>query len=134
VDLTDHTSSDERKLIKWGLPHEPFTELGESYRFRRHPHKVYKFDYTKVYQIVEPSLKSRINKGDVIRIEDSLRVSSLIRGCKAVVRERYRIVKYKPFGVYRDYYAVVEILEGRHKGEIRKVLPAILEKIEEVII
>ena len=60
------------------------------------------------------------------------KASSFIQGCEAIVRDRYRIVKYKPFGIFRDYFAVIEILEGRLAGEIRKVLPAVLEKIEGV--
>jgi len=130
MDLTDHTTSDEKRLIKWELPHEPFNANGKSYRFRRHPHKVLRFEYTKLYQIVKPSLKARINKGDMVIVMHNHKASKLIQGCKAIVRDRYRIVKYKPFGIFRDYFAVIELLEGRLTGEIRKVLPAVLKKLK----
>lgn len=124
----DHTFSDEERLIKWGLPHEPFTEHGISYRFRLFPDRRSEFDYTKVYQIVKPSKRSKINRGDRV-IVDHVRASRFINRCEAMVREKYRITKYKPFGTFSDYYVIIELLDGRLAGETRTVTPSFVVKI-----
>jgi len=66
----------------------------------------------------------------MVKLDDCLSVSRKIRNCKAIILEKYRIVKFKPFGIFADYYAIIKLLEGELEGEIRKITPGKLEVIQ----
>jgi len=122
--------SPEERLRNIGLPvgkievnsklwsHHAYNKL-----YGRYPIKgelPFDFKYQKIYEILEPDGKSRINRGDVVFIDDWYSVNRECRGQMAVVLEKYRITKYKPHGIFRDYHAAVLIISGPKKGKTRK--------------
>jgi len=122
--------TNKERLRNWGLPIEPVkvnSKLWSQHAFQklngRYPIRgelPFDFTYEKIYEIVEPNEKSRLNRGDVLFLDNWYTVRGDYRGQMVVVLDKYRITKFKPHGLFRDYHAVVMILSGEGKGRIRK--------------
>ena len=80
------------------------------------------YEYPATYHIVD-SDRLRIRKGDIVRIADSYIYRKNVRGEFGVVLDRYRIVKQKVNGTFKDYYAIVLISTGEDKGQLLSVGP-----------
>ncbi|MCK5616482.1 hypothetical protein KAR91_82230 [Candidatus Pacearchaeota archaeon] len=77
---------------------------------------------TKIYEFVNDSDKLRLRRGDIGRLDESyVAVNSKNRGEFIVVLDRYRIVKHKPHGTWKDYMIVVMLISGPNKGDLLKL-------------
>jgi len=79
-----------------------------------------KYEYKATYEIVN-SDRLRLTKGDIIRFNNQWLFKKDIRGEFGVILERYRIIKQKLNGTFKDYYAVVLITTGKLKGQLQHV-------------
>jgi len=91
------------------------------YKFDRKNNKYEnnKYEYQATYQKVD-SDRLRLRRGDIIRF-DSCTFRKKIRGKYGVILERYRIIKEKLNGTFKDYYAVVLITSGELKGHLQHI-------------
>ena len=77
------------------------------------------YDYPATYERVD-SDRLRLRRGDIIKFESST-FRKDIQGKYGVILERYRIIKRKNIGTFKDYYAVVLIVSGKLKGQLQHV-------------
>lgn len=81
------------------------------------------YEYKATFQRID-SDKLRLRRGDMIRFSPSDYRGGFgkkVRGEFGVILERYRIVKRKLNGTFKDYYAVVLITSGELKGHLQHV-------------
>ena len=93
------------------------------YHINRHKdkekHRDSNYKYSATYEIVD-SDRLRLRRGDIIKFNSST-FRKDIKGKYGVILERYRIIKEKINGTYKDYYAVVLITSGKLKGQLQHV-------------
>jgi len=75
--------------------------------------------YSATYERVDTD-RLRLRRGDMIKFCSST-FRKDIRGKYGVILERYRIIKEKLNGTFKDYYAVVLITSGKLKGQLQHV-------------
>jgi len=84
-------------------------------------HRENNYDYRATYERVD-SDRLRLRRGDMIRFSScKWTFKKDIRGKYGVILERYRIIKTKINGTFKDYYAVVLITSGKLKGQLQHV-------------
>jgi hypothetical protein len=82
-----------------------------------------KYEYKASFQRVDGN-QLRLRRGDMIRFSSGDWTGGFrkdIRGEYGVILERYRIIKRKINGTFKDYYAVVLITSGKLKGQLQHV-------------
>jgi hypothetical protein len=90
-------------------------------RFNKNSPKEY--EYKATFQRIDTD-KLRLRRGDMIRFSPADYRGGFgkkVRGEFGVILERYRIIKRKLNGTYKDYYAVVLITSGELKGQLQHV-------------
>lgn len=91
------------------------------HRFDRKENKGSKYEYKASFQRVD-SNQLRLRRGDIIRFSESeFKFGKEVKGEFGVILERYRIIKRKINGTFKDYYAVVLITSGKLKGQLQHV-------------
>ena len=83
-------------------------------------HKNNKYEYPATFQIVD-SDRLRLRKGDIVQFSNLRVFRKDIKGQFGVILERYRIIKQKMNGTFKDYYAVVLIISGKLKGNLQHI-------------
>lgn len=80
------------------------------------------YEYKATFQRID-SDKLRLKRGDMIKFSPAIHggFGKYVRGEFGVILERYRIVKRKLNGTFKDYYAVVLITSGKLKGQLQHV-------------
>jgi len=78
------------------------------------------YDYQATYERVDTD-RLRIRRGDIIKFNSEISFKKEVRGKYGVILERYRIIKEKLNGTFKDYYAVVLITTGKLKGQLQHV-------------
>ncbi len=79
------------------------------------------YEYSATYERVD-SDRLRLRRGDIIKFSScQWTFKKDIRGKYGVILERYRIIKAKLNGTFKDYYAVVLITSGKLKGQLQHV-------------
>jgi len=77
------------------------------------------YEYPRTYEIVD-SDRLRIRKGDIIQFNHCMFKKEIYQEF-GVILERYRIIKQKNNGTFKDYYAIALITTGKLKGELYHV-------------
>ena len=77
------------------------------------------YEYSATYERVDTD-RLGLRRGDIIRF-NSYTFRKEVRGKYGVILERYRIIKEKLNGTFKDYYAVVLITSGKLKGQLQHV-------------
>ena len=113
----------------YGLP------FGET--IMKHTHYPYRrvkpggYEYPATYQIVN-SDRLKTKRGDIIQF-DCCTFKKAVRDEYGVVLERYRIIKQKENGLFKDYYAIVLVTSGKLKGTLYHVSPYRLSGLKKHI-
>jgi hypothetical protein len=77
------------------------------------------YEYEATFERID-SDKLRLRRGDIIKFSN-FSFGKKVRGQFGVILERYRIIKNKLNGTFKDYYAVVLITSGELKGQLQHV-------------
>ena len=107
----------------YGLPLGKTIDAVASYPYYYHRERKenHQYDYRATYEKVD-SDRLRIRRGDIIRFSScKWTFRKEVRGKYGVIIERYRIIKYKISGTFKDYYAVVLVTSGKLKGQLYNV-------------
>jgi hypothetical protein len=105
------------------------------YYFGRHNKDSAKtYEYRATYQRVD-SDKLRLRRGDIIKFSSDqwCGFRQEVRGEFGVILERYRVIKNKVNGIFKDYYAVILITSGEAKGQLQHVGCHDLSKLSKTI-
>ena len=78
------------------------------------------YEYPATFQRVD-SDRLNLRRGDIIKFNTKWNFKKEVRGKYGVILERYRIIKQKLNGTFKDYYAVVLITSGKLKGQLQHV-------------
>ncbi len=90
------------------------------------------YDYSATFERVDTD-RLRIRRGDIIRFASQYKFKKAVRGELGVIIERYRIIKYKLNGTFKDYYAVVLVTTGKLKGQLQHVGCHVLSNLSKQI-
>jgi hypothetical protein len=77
------------------------------------------YEYDATFERVDSDNLS-LRRGDIIKFSE-FKWGKEVKGQFGVILERYRIIKEKLNGTFKDYYAVVLITSGKLKGKLQHI-------------
>lgn len=91
--------------------------VGGSYGYRYRMRDTQEGTYEATTEFIEDNDRLSKRRGDIVKFYDGKHIRKILRGEFAVVLDRYKKTRHKS-GEYVDYYAVVMLITGPHKGEV----------------